>query len=84
MYVNVNEAEEKLYEMIQLLVDGKEESIIIVKNGKPVAKISPISNKNPKRIGVAKKEMSGFDISMEDFDSIPIDDFGIWRTSLHR
>lgn len=77
MYVNVNEAEEKLYELIQLLVDGKEESIIIVKNGKPVAKISPISSKNPKRIGAAKKEMSGFDISMEDFDSLPIDDFGI-------
>ena len=34
-----------------------------------------IKSKATKRLGAAKKEMGGFDLSQEDFDSIEIDDF---------
>ena len=33
------------------------------------------NDKKSKRIGAAKKEMDGFDLSLEDLNSIPIDDF---------
>ena len=32
-------------------------------------------NKASKRIGAAKKEMKGFNLTQEEFDAIPIDDF---------
>ena len=31
--------------------------------------------KKNKKVGIAKKEMAGFDITLEDFDSISIDEF---------
>ena len=63
--------------LVQLLIDGKEDSIIVSKNGKPVIQLVPISKKNSKRIGIAKKEMENFDISLEEFNAIPTEDFGV-------
>ena len=77
MELNLYEAKTNFSRIIQLLIDGKEETVIVKKNGKPVAQLMPISQKKSKRIGIAKKEMEGFDISMEEFDAIPIDDFGV-------
>lgn len=77
MELNLYEAKTNFSKIIQLIVDGKEDLITVKKNGKPVAKLTPITEKNSKRIGAAKKEMEGFDISMEEFDAIPIGDFGI-------
>lgn len=77
MELNIYEAKTNFSKILQLLVDGKEESIIVSKKGTPIAQILPISTKNSKRIGAARKEMAGFDISMEEFDAIPIEDFGI-------
>ena len=36
-----------------------------------------IAKKNSKRIGAVKKEMEGFDISVEELNSIEIEDFGL-------
>lgn len=77
MELNIYEAKTNFSKLIQLLIDGKEESITVSKKGTPVAQLVPIFKKNSKRIGSAKKEMEGFDISMEEFDAIPIEDFGI-------
>ena len=77
MELNLYEAKTNFSRIIQLLIDGKEDSVIVKKNGKPVAQLMPITQKQSKRIGIAKKEMEGFDISMEEFDAIPIDDFGV-------
>lgn len=77
MELNLYEAKTNFSRIIQLLIDGKEESVIVKKNGKPVVQLMPISQKKSKRIGIAKAEMEGFDISMEEFDAIPIDDFGV-------
>ena len=60
---------------LEMVIRGNE--VIITKNGKPVAQITPICKKNSKRVGAAKKEMDGFDISLEDFDAIPTLDFGL-------
>ena len=77
MEFNIYEAKTNFSKIVQLLIDEKEEVIIVSKNGKPVVQMTLISKKNSKRIGAAKKEMEGFDMSLEDFDSIPTLDFGI-------
>ena len=77
MELNIYETKTNFSRLVQLLIDGKEESITVSKNGTPVIQMVPIVKKNSKRIGAAKKEMEGFDISMEEFDAIPIGDFGI-------
>ena len=48
----------------------------MTKNGTPVVEFKPINNSKFKRIGAAKKEMAGFDLSLEDFDSINVKEFG--------
>ena len=75
MKLSIQEAQTNFSEIVQEIIDGKEEYVIISKNGKPVVKILPIENKNFKRIGVAKKEMEGFSISLEEFNSIPVGEF---------
>ena len=60
-----------------MIADGTEDVIIISKNGKPTAQITRIAKKNSKRVGAAKKEMEGFDITVDDLDSIEIEDFGL-------
>lgn len=76
MIIDINNVDEELSSLIQSLIDGQNESIYITKDGKYVAKLSLIDQKSA-RIGVAKKEMNGFDVSMDSFDKIPIDDFDI-------
>ncbi len=74
MNVSVIEAQNNLETIVQDLVDGKEKVVYVYKDGKPLLKITPVdcvSNINSKRIGAAKKEMEGFDISLEEFNSIP-------------
>ena len=53
--VNVLEAKNNLSALLKLLEEGKEESIVIARNGKPVAKMvayAPVDVS--KRIGIAK------------------------------
>ena len=76
MGVGIYEAKVKFSKIIQSLIDGKEEQVIISKNGKPVVQMILLTKKNSKRVGAAKKEMEGFDLSLEDFNSIPVGDFG--------
>ena len=76
MKVSISEAKANLSKIIQSLIDGKEEQVIISKNGKPVVQMTLLTKKNSKRVGAAKKEMEGFDLSLEDFNSISVGDFG--------
>lgn len=75
MEISIYDAKTHLSSLIQSLIDEKEEVIYISKNGKPIAQLTLIKQKNSKRIGAAKKEMKGFEISLEDFNNIPIGDF---------
>jgi antitoxin (DNA-binding transcriptional repressor) of toxin-antitoxin stability system len=77
MEINIYEAKTNLSKLAQLLVDEKEDEIIICKNGSPIVKMTKIQkDKKTKRIGAAKEEMKGYNISLEEFNSISvIDDF---------
>jgi len=77
MELSIYETKTNFSKLVQLLIDGKEDSIIVSKNGVPVVQLVPLTKKNSKRVGIAKKEMDGFDISLEEFDSIPVGDFGL-------
>lgn len=75
MEISIYEAKTHLSNLIQQLVDEKEDVIYISKNGKPIVQLSLIRSKKTKRLGIAKKEMSSFNLSQDEFDAIPIDDF---------
>ncbi len=46
------------------------------KNEKTIKKTeAQISKKESKRVGIAKEEMQDFDISLEEFNSVPVPDF---------
>ena len=75
MEISIYDAKTHLSNLIQQLVEEKEDIIYISKNGKPVVQLTLIKNKKSKRLGVAKKEMKGFDLSLEEFNSISIGDF---------
>ena len=75
MEISIYDAKTHLSNLIQQLVEEKEEVIYISKNGKPVVQLTLIRNKNNKRLGAARKEMKGFNLSLEDFNSIPVDEF---------
>lgn len=75
MEISIYDAKTHLSNLIQQLIDEKEEVIYISKNGKPVVQLSLIKSKKNKRLGAAKKEMKDFDLSLEEFNNIPVDDF---------
>ena len=77
MELSIYETKSQFSKLVQLLIDGKEDSITVSKNGKPVIQLVPISKKNSKRIGSAKKEMEGFNLDLDEFNSISIGDFGL-------
>ena len=77
MEISIYDAKANFSKIVQSLINGDEEIVIVTKNGKPVVQISLIEKKNSKRIGIAKKEMENFDISLEEFNSIPTMDFGV-------
>ena len=77
MELSLYETKTNFSSIIQSLIDEKEEAIIVTKNGKPVAKIIPFKGTREKRLGLLRKAKGDFDISLEDFNSIQInDDFG--------
>lgn len=77
MELSIYETKTNFSKLVQLLIDGKEDSIVVSKNGVPVIQLVPLTKKNSKRVGIAKKEMNGFDLSLEDFNNIEIGDFGL-------
>ena len=75
MEISIYDAKTHLSNLIQQLVEEKEEIIYISKNGKPVVQLTLIKSKKTKRLGAAKKEMKDFNLSLEDFNNIPVGDF---------
>lgn len=75
MEISLYDAKANFSKIIQDLIDEKEDVIIISKHGKPVVQMTLINKKNSKRIGAAKEEMKNCSLSLEEFNSIPIDDF---------
>lgn len=75
MEISIYDAKTHLSNLIQQLVEEKEDVIYISKNGKPIVQLTLIRSKKTKRLGAAKKEMKDFNLSLEDFNNIPIDNF---------
>ena len=66
MQVNVFEAKTDLSKLLRMLESGREQSITVARNGKPIAKIIPYESEPvTKRIGLAKGKFSVPD----DFDA---------------
>lgn len=75
MEISICDAKRNLSKLIQQLIDEKEDVIYISKNGKPVAKLTLIKDKKSMRLGAAKNEMKDFNLSLEEFNNISIDEF---------
>lgn len=74
MILTITEFKKDFENYINSLVKREINEIILTKNGKEIVKVSIYLNKISKRIGSAKKEMEGFDISLENFNAIGIQD----------
>lgn len=58
MQVNILEAKTELSRLIRLVETGKEESVIIARYGKPVARLTPYTDVPvDRRIGIAKGKL---------------------------
>ena len=77
MNIDIKELKRHFYDYLDLLIDGKEESIIVLNNGIPLVKLIPFSKRNTKRVGIIKDEQEISNLSLEDLNSIPINDFGL-------
>lgn len=76
MNIDIKELKRHFYDYLELLIDGKEESIIVLNDGIPVVKLVSLSKRNTKRIGLIKDEQQEIsNLSLEDLNSIPINDF---------
>ena len=65
--VSLYEAKTQLSKYISLLLNKEKESIIITRNGVPVAEIIPYVEKKERRIGIAKGLWK--DVSEEEFNN---------------
>ncbi len=69
MQVGMHEAKTKLSQLVERAEAGEE--IIIARNGKPVARLAPISNTNS--LGGVHGALRGRIVLAEDFDELPDD-----------
>ncbi len=67
--VSMFEAKTNLSKYVSAVSSRQEEYIIIVRNGKPVAKLVPYENETGSRIGAARGRLPIMP-SLEDFNSI--------------
>lgn len=77
MDIEIKELKRHFSDYLELLIDGKEESIIVLNNGIPLVKLIPFSKRNTKRVGIIKDEQEISNLSLEDLNSIPINDFNL-------
>jgi antitoxin (DNA-binding transcriptional repressor) of toxin-antitoxin stability system len=66
--VNMHDAKTRLSSLVEGLESGRENEIILARNGKPVAKLVPFSS--PIRIGAGKHIFAGLDLpqTVEEFN----------------
>ena len=69
--VSMFEAKTNLSKYVSSVVDHQEPYVVIVRNGKPVAKIVPYYEETPKRIGIARDALPMLP-SLEEFNSLDV------------
>ena len=70
--VSMFEAKTNLSKYVSSVTDRREPYVVILRNGKPVAKIIPFEEDTSKRIGLAEGRIPLLS-SLEDFNSIDIE-----------
>ena len=70
MKIDISDAEKNIDKIMDALSNGEVDTILVCKDGIPVVQMKSISNETNLRVGAAKKEMNGFDLSLEDFNNI--------------
>lgn len=71
--VSMFEAKTNLSKYVSRVADRQEPYVVILRNGKPVAKIVPFEEDGGRRIGLAKGKLPMLS-SIEDFNSIDLGD----------
>ncbi len=71
--VSMFEAKTNLSKYVSAIVNQQEPYVVIVRNGKPVAKLVPYAEEKTARIGIAKGQLPPMP-SLEDFNSIDVTD----------
>ena len=56
IHYNMLDAKNNLSKICKLLVDGKEDSIVICSNGKPLVKVVPYKNNSKRKAGILEKK----------------------------
>lgn len=75
--VTVHQAKTKLSKLLAAVEAGEE--VVIVRDGKPVAKLVPISPLRKKRVAGRLKDRPGFGFSESFFDPLPDDELALWN-----
>ena len=70
--VSMFEAKTNLSKYVSSVTDRREPYVVILRNGKPVAKIIPFEEDTSKRIGLAEGRIPYLS-SLEDFNSIDVE-----------
>lgn len=70
--VGIFEAKTNLSKYISALINKEESSIVIVKNGKPVARLVPYETDAPMRIGIAEGKIPKL-CELDEFNSIEVE-----------
>lgn len=70
--VGIFEAKTNLSKYISSIVNKEESSIVIVKNGKPVARLVPYETSAPSRIGIGVEDIPKLS-SLDEFNSIDVE-----------
>jgi antitoxin (DNA-binding transcriptional repressor) of toxin-antitoxin stability system len=67
--INMHDAKTRLSSLVEGLETGRENEIILARNGKPVAKLVPYTV--PKRLGAAKHILEGLNLpkTVEEFNA---------------
>ena len=66
--VNMHEAKSRLSQLVEAVESGREAEIVIARNGKPVARLVPITPEKPKRrLGLAAGK---FNFDYEAFQAL--------------
>jgi prevent-host-death family protein len=70
--VDIYEVKKHLSKVLKEIEEGKE--IILIKSGKPIAKIVPLDFKSPRIPGIVKGK-----IGLEIIDPLPDDELETWK-----
>lgn len=77
MVVTIHQAKTNLSKLLAEVEAGGE--VIIARGKTPIAKLSPITPEQPRRVYGAWKDLPGFGIDEAFFEPLPDDELALWN-----